>query len=696
MDQPPVKTATGQSMVRCARSAFMVACVLSLSVGFLDLGTAVLTQPSRFPSFGSMLPPLATIVCVLFVMYMVVWVCITFPMQRLLKLAPFPLSLSLAFFFVGLLFVTVLLHPVEFTYSARALVNSLITLVLCLSVSTAAYHTGHVVVHMPRLRNVAFILCIAAPFVLAGGVLLLWLQVCGVNPSLPGQSILLGLGCVLSVLLVLGVLFRVRKTPGSAWLLGVFLVAVVASPFAGWMGGASPRIAQAQYQGKNFPIRNVILITVDTLRADVLSCYSQQAPPTPCFQRFAEDGILFEQAYSAAPWTFPAIASVMTGLPPWVHEASQAGATLPQALPTLAECLRDAGYHTAAIGRSLVLQPTRRGISQGFLEYNFYPKNLAVHSMGDNLLVRVFPVRSRREASTESLTDLCIDWLDANANKPFFLWVHYFDPHTPYAPPTAYLPDGEPPPTVGTRFAEDVGVRSGYFVPSKTERNWIRQLYEAEVRYVDDNLGRLLAALKKQGLYDQSLIILSSDHGEEMWERGVVGHGHTLYQELLRVPLVVKPPGSHTPRRIETPVSTQRIMWTVLDLCEVGYVGDEWFDDSLAGLWQGDGEPAQAAAVLSTGTVFYEQRECVFFDGLKYIRSLVTEEDKLYDLSSDPQERASIAAWSADKVQQARRILQEYNDRARELRERFGVLDSQQEDLDWETLQQLKALGYIQ
>jgi len=385
----------------------------------------------------------------------------------------------------------------------------------------------------------------------------------------------------------------------------------------------------------------------------------------------------------------------MTGLSPSVHMTIRRGSKLQDRLLTLAEYMLDAGYFTAAIGSNPGLS-SWRNISQGFIEYNFFPKPLISSSFGARILGRLLPKQFRSEASTHDLTELACSWLKENHNKDFFLWLHYFDPHLPYAPPPDFIKKSAPPPAIGTSFSKMKDVRGGYFVPSLAEREWIRELYRSEVRYVDKSFGTLLDTLKRLELYDESLIIFTSDHGEEFWEHGGFEHGHTLYNEVLWVPLMIKLPLSASRGEIDKLVTTESIMPTILDICRIDYDSNYLSARSLSTLWEMNPNVFEEKPIVSTGVIYYEDRESVLFEGLKYIRSLLTNHEELYDLARDHKEQTCNLSSFTDKVQRARSILREHSERAKRLREHFGIINTEEVRLDNETIRKLKSLGYIQ
>ncbi|MCK4304782.1 MAG: sulfatase-like hydrolase/transferase, partial [Candidatus Eisenbacteria sp.] len=274
-------------------------------------------------------------------------------------------------------------------------------------------------------------------------------------------------------------------------------------------------------------------------------------------------------------------------------------------------------------------------------------------------------------------------------------WLHYFDPHRPYAPPENLLPAVEPPPFIGTAFTEFRKIRGGYFFPSLAEMEWIKTLYDAEVRHVDDNIGRLIDLLKQLGIYNESLIILTSDHGEEFWEHGGYEHGHTLYNELLWVPLIIKLPGSTTTGQIHSLVDITSITPTILEACHIEYDANYLSVPSLSACWDPRRQAAPGRPLVSTGLLYYEDRESVRLGAYKYIRSLVRGREELYNLDDDPAEWFSIVRSSPEKVGQAKKILNEERARAQYLREHYGIVSSEGAILDEETLEKLRSLGYI-
>jgi len=675
---------------------------LGLSVGCFDVTMAMLPTPFGLSSFPSVLTPLAVTTGIVCLVYVLLWFLVVSPLGRILKLQAFPLAVSLALF-LGTTFLLVMLNKLIHFHS---FLDNLFKLVLLLSLSfltsSAAYLASNTLDRLTNYRNLVLIVSLAAPFVFGQTTVFIWLHKYRLGPFLSFVSLSATVGYVLIVLLTVTLMWRIglriRITNWLAVLVGLFILC----SFGSWFGARVSYASLGEIKQTDHEIKRVFLITVDTLRADALSCYGNQSVSTPHIDQLARDGVLFEKAISPSPWTIPSLASIMTGLPPQAHMTIRAESKLPDKLRTLAEYMRDSGYLATALG-STPWGPTLQHVGQGFHELNFYPKMFGV-SLGTTILRKAFPGRYD-DISTANLTKLAIGWIETNQDKKFFLWIHYFDPHEPYEPPPNYVLSKNARPTTGMSFSDELRTRAGDHAPSFGRKEWYRHLYDAEVRYVDDSIGKLVKSLKRMNLYDESLIILTSDHGEEFMEHGGYRHGSTLYDELLWVPLVIKPPFSTSRRKVSTVVSTQRIMPTILDLCGIKLEESDYLSvSSLRPLWGSNPDTFEEKPIVSTGVIyrgnpwseFYDERVSVIFDGLKYIHSLGSNREELYDLARDPNEQFSIVQSFPDKVEQARNILEAHSEMVRQLRENYGLQAEEQIKLDEETIERLKALGYAQ
>jgi arylsulfatase A-like enzyme len=261
---------------------------------------------------------------------------------------------------------------------------------------------------------------------------------------------------------------------------------------------------------------NVILITIDTLRADHLSCYGYHLRTSPNIDKLATEGTRFEKAYTPIPQTGPAHISLLTSRYPQEHGGRINGVAYAESarLIFLPQILRKFGYRTAAFVSSWPLIGRLTHLNEHFDLYD------------EDLNRRYQLVNSSRWA--EDVTPRALEWLNANSKSPFFLWIHYFDPHSPYD-----LREGfsKLPPSGNQQRRRD-----------KRDRTLV-QAYDSEIAYTDHHVGRLLAALDKLNLRDSSLVVLTADHGESLGEHGYVGHGRRLDESIVRVPLIIRWPG---------------------------------------------------------------------------------------------------------------------------------------------------------
>lgn len=321
------------------------------------------------------------------------------------------------------------------------------------------------------------------------------------------------------------------------------------------------------------------MIAIDTLRADKLGCYGGTRDLTPNIDRLASEGARFEHAFSHAPWTLPAFASLFSSLLPPEHGAGgsvvEGFRALPESVETIAERLAAEGFSTAAVVNVDFLSKTF-GLMQGFEEVDqrVSDNNHDMRNAGDT-------------------TRAALEWLDDRTDKPFFLVVHYFDPHAEYAPPQPFRrrfakpQDAE---TDGFNFGtreQIVGLRHGQiaFRPQDIER--AEALYDGEIAYTDAAVGELLDGLHARGLDASTLVILTADHGEEFLDHGSYEHGHSLYDELIHVPLIVRQSGRIAPGTIAAAVGHVDVAPTVCSLVGVeparGFRGRD-LSPSLRGL----------------------------------------------------------------------------------------------------------------
>jgi arylsulfatase A-like enzyme len=356
---------------------------------------------------------------------------------------------------------------------------------------------------------------------------------------------------------------------------------------------------------------NVLLITLDTTRADHLGCYGYSEAKTPVLDRLAQQGVLFERAYAPAPLTLPSHASMFTGLYPPEHGLHNNGqGALPQGLPTLATQLQAAGYETGAFVAAFVLDH-KFGLNRGFQTYN------------DDLTLSDPGLHGHHQYRDGSFViDAALRWLRPRTSKPFFCWVHLFDPHYPYL---AHEDE------FGTQFKD--------------------RPYDAELAYVDQQLERLISALKESGALEHTMIVIVGDHGESFGEHGELSHGMTIYDATLRVPLLVVSPRESQPgQRVAEPVSLVDLTPTVLDRL------------GLRPLSHASGrslQPALRGEAMAARVCYAESDEPYHAGHWSPLRALITSQWKyirspraeLYDLIADPRELRNLATESPAQLQ---------------------------------------------
>ncbi len=366
----------------------------------------------------------------------------------------------------------------------------------------------------------------------------------------------------------------------------------------------------------------------------------------------------------------------------------------PEEIETLGEKMYANGYLTHAIGDNPML--ARRNFRQGFVGYNFFPKREDTSPSGQ-VLKKIFAERFKASASTEDLTRFAIEWLDENYEKDFFLWIHYFDPHLPYSPPRKYMDGTKAPAGMAYRFNSKNAVKTGSLKLTAEQREWVHKLYDGEVRYVDDNVGELLGHLKELNIYDDSVIILTSDHGEEFWEHGNFEHGHCLYNEVIHVPLMIKAGGSTEHTSVESKVCTESIFATVLEYCGVEYEEEKIEGRSLVDYPGKVKKNVGGEAIFSSGLLFYEDKKGVVFDDMpyKYIFSPASGRDELFNLETDRTEGENLSEQAEEKVRQGEDLLEEHEQISEKLKVMHGFDEAEEVTLDPDTRRRLKSLGYI-
>jgi arylsulfatase A-like enzyme len=380
---------------------------------------------------------------------------------------------------------------------------------------------------------------------------------------------------------------------------------------------------------------NLIVITIDTLRADHLSCYGYPRPTSPRLDAFAHEAVLFEKVLCQSPETLPSHTSIFTGMHPRTHKTISHESRVNPDLVTLAEVLRDRGYTTGAFISSHVLD-AKYGLDQGFQTYT--PVHYA------------FNERERRDAEEDPTTDRALEWLRTNARSRFFLWIHWFHPHRAYNPPPRYAamfaPNYSGPATDQNDFAMKVW-RERIDLPAD-DIAYMRGLYDGEVAFSDAQVGRVLDELARLDLAGNTMIVITSDHGEILYEHEhYFGHDIALYDECTMIPLVVGMPAAQAAsRRVPGLVQSIDMFPTVLEALGIpppkGVEGK-----SLMPMIEGAGDAATEFAFSETFP-FPEKcppRHAVRTEAAKLIWRQEPPAEiakEFYDLASDPGEKQNL------------------------------------------------------
>jgi arylsulfatase A-like enzyme len=592
----------------------------------------------------------------------------------------------LSFFAISL----ALLPPqIELCFAPRAPFgrDDLARLIPLVLIGIAAAATAPLVCRTwPPIEPLLARLSMFAPWFLGITAVFVWLHMYRYRPGMSAWwFVFTGYLAALALLALLFVRASSRRLVSAT--LGLWVVATVAAGVLLWRPNQKARLAAKPMASRPAP---VLLITVDTLRADALVAYGAERRGAAGSERLVRESIRFETAISSAPWTLPSMTALLSGLPPPPTFPNLRATGVLKGAPMLAENLAAAGYRTGALVASPIV--AGEGLRRGFDDFRLLVRHRAAPFLGSHLRSLLFGPWFEPNQATPHLTSQAISWIEQHREEPFFLWLHYLDPHVPYDPPPELRPAGRPPQRIGVRFSDPNGVRIGRLARTKAERDWVRALYLAEAALVERELERLFVALSRLGLWETSLIVLTSDHGEEFWEHGGFEHGHSLYQEVVHVPLLLKLPGAeHAGLRVTSPVSLERILPTLLDLCSIPPPSHVELLPSLTAHWRAT--PASEPPIFTGELLYHEDRESVIFDGLKFISWRVSDRVELYDLQADPAERHDIAAQFPDAVATGRALIASRRQLSADLARRLDVARSESEIAPEE---QLRALGYVQ
>ena len=425
---------------------------------------------------------------------------------------------------------------------------------------------------------------------------------------------------------------------------------------------------------------NVVFIIIDALRPGHLGCYGYHRDTSPAVDEMARQGVIFNHAYSSSPWTKPSVASLFTSLHPNNHSAVSPYNILPEAALTLTEILKNQGYSTYFLGAGNKNIGKKFNFNQGFDYF----------------------LNERSDAA--GLTDNLLSLLPQLKNKRFFAYIHYMDTHLPYNKnkynelfvknkPTA--PPFEPG-EINHNIVKNLEVSRRL---SPGDKEYLESLYDGQIRYVDENIKRVIGALKNYNMLENTLVVFTSDHGEEFWDHNNFEHGHTLYNELLQVPLIIL--GNRLKSsKLDLPVRLIDLLPTVINILGINdnhyHEKGASFLNLLAGKKEGPGN-----AIFAMGTLYGDEKYCLIKDNKKIIintgnkkgkKNLVGSKNKssleLYDMAKDPLERENLVSIRPKEASRLKNLLDQFLMAQSAFKSKRTILDKK-------TKEQLKSLGYL-
>jgi len=430
---------------------------------------------------------------------------------------------------------------------------------------------------------------------------------------------------------------------------------------------------------------NIILIVIDALRQDWLSPYGDKIIATPNIQRFADKSVLFTNAFSNCSWTKPSFASIFTSLYPTQHNVTTGRDKLNPKIVTLAETLRKMGYYTIGYYNNPHLRTSVSNFNLGFNHYEYlipntlYPMDQEApklrYSNFLNSIARRIVSKERvvsnfyQDAATTSQT--LIDWLSHNGEKRFFLFVHYMDPHEPYF---------ERPLT-----GRVVKIPKIFFSTKELER--VSKAYRGEIEFVDESLGKLFDYLEESGIQNNTLVILTADHGEEFYDHGGWSHGKTLFNEVIRVPFIVKLPHSERAGAVDS---------SLVQLIDVAPTAVRFVGGEIPSEWEGKDifsgdKTIWSLSVLGNGRSLRNLAENLYLADEEIQGS--GSPTHYYLIKDDPKEMLNLAADPAYFIR-----ISELRDTLRFLESRLATKSVKpiEAEIQQSTKDRLKALGYAE
>lgn len=436
---------------------------------------------------------------------------------------------------------------------------------------------------------------------------------------------------------------------------------------------------------------NVLLVGVESFRHDHSRISGYHRDTTPNLDELASESARFTRMISASSWTMPAVMSLMTSLHPSFHSVKDTSCALPDSVVTLASAFSNAGYQSAAFVSNPMLS-SKFGYNSGFGLYDDFSMNFGPDAQSLLNASGSAPARSFIQGRYSSMiTRMGRSWLTSRRDPeiPFFLYLFYFDPHYDYVPPEPYRSMFTDPQYNGSQEGRGITALAGKNLYDADMKH-IVALYDGELRYTDEFIGKLLDGLKDAGLFDNTVIVVFGDHGDEFWEHGSVAHGHTLFDELVRVPFFIRFPDKIRPGAvIDRQVAFVDIMPTLLDLAGIP-IPSQCLGRSLLPLIRGE-DVDEVPAIMET-SVHKNDLIAVRTSNRKIILNHGTLSG-MYFLEDDPGERSNLINTDRRK---------EFEDVEKYMKTYLSDLESsgkdakpRKPDLDPDLIKQLQSLGYM-
>lgn len=435
---------------------------------------------------------------------------------------------------------------------------------------------------------------------------------------------------------------------------------------------------------------NLIIITVDALRYDYLSIYNDSFNKTPELHKFAQEAMVFNNAYTPSPWTIPSLSALLTSkYPSAIGQISGKGSQIiPTQIKTLPEMLNNIGFNTYIFMHPYIIERCK-GIIRGF-DYVIPVPYITTYRMllNELLLTKIWilPKPFYLQPYQAKYINKQVFCLHNKIKEPFFIWIHYFDTHLPYSSPEINIKDKS---ILKIANINPLDIRAGTIHLSNKDKEQLKQLYAKEINYVDKNIGSLFKYLKANNLYDSTMIIFTADHGEEFWEHNNFTHGHSMYEEVIHIPLIIKfPKNINKVSKSNINVSLIDISPTILNILNVknpyNYSGF-----NLLNIIDNP-EEYQTRAVFAENTCFYNEKKAVIQNGYKLIIDDVKSE--LYNLINDPKENYPLINESIKN--NLIPIFLRWQEENNVFRNMHSIIASQGKESSKELKLILKSLGY--